>query len=186
MVLRLIRNCAGRLAPRSLKALSKTSDGDGATVSGLSWYAELTRALLTQCKLSADPIHKIPVVSPCLMAILFLFKRKSKHCSATVGSQKRQLWTHLREQDLFGILLLTAGIALFLLPIPLEQGGISQYASARLITPTALGFLLLLLLVVWEFKFARNPVIPRRVLSQRTIASVMACKPPPVHLTSYD
>ncbi|KAK4090936.1 hypothetical protein Purlil1_4516 [Purpureocillium lilacinum] len=116
----------------------------------------------------------IPVVSPCLMAILFLFKRKSKHCSATVGSQKRQLWTHLREQDLFGILLLTAGIALFLLPIPLEQGGISQYASARLITPTALGFLLLLLLVVWEFKFARNPVIPRRVLSQRTIASVMA------------
>jgi hypothetical protein len=75
----------------------------------------------------------------------------------------------LLKQDYIGICLLVAGNCLFLLPIPLEQGGVSSYGRASVVAPTVIGFVLIILFGVWEVFFAKNPIAPSRLLSNRTV-----------------
>jgi hypothetical protein len=79
------------------------------------------------------------------------------------------LWATLLNQDYIGICLLVAGNCLFLLPIPLEQGGVSAYGHASVVAPTVIGFVLIILFGVWEVFWAKNPIAPRRLLANRTV-----------------
>jgi hypothetical protein len=88
-------------------------------------------------------------------------------------ARARQTLTSLLHEDLIGIFILVAGLCLFLLPIPLEQGGVSQYASARLVVPTVIGFLITVAFVFWELRFAKRPLLPVEVFTNRTLVSVL-------------
>jgi hypothetical protein len=86
------------------------------------------------------------------------------------------LWATLLNQDYIGICLLVAGNCLFLLPIPLEQGGFSAYGHVSVVAPTVIGFVLIILFGVWEVFLAKNPIAPRRLLANRTFMGAICGK----------
>jgi hypothetical protein len=100
-------------------------------------------------------------------------KRKTARTENPANSRTKVLWTTLIQQDYIGICLLVAGICLFLLPISLEQGGVSAYRSARVTAPTVVGFLLFILFGVWEVFFASHTITPRQLLMNRTIMGAL-------------
>lgn len=123
--------------------------------------------------------HQFPVTAPTLLASLFIFRRRtSSGREAGPVARARQTLTSLLHEDLIGIFLLAAGISLFLLPIPLKQGGVSEYTSAQLIMPTIIGFLVIVAFIVWEVRFAKLPLLPLEVLTNRTMISALGGKNP--------
>ena len=116
------------------------------------------------------------------MSVLWVYKRKVSAKSNTPAAppvaRAKEVFKALRQVDLVGILLFIAGISLFMLPIPLEQGGVKEYATARLLAPTILGFILLIIFGVWEARFAKQPLLSRKILSSWTIVAVLASKSP--------
>ena len=82
----------------------------------------------------------------------------------------------VHKQDLIGIFILVAGICLFLLPIPIKQANAEDLGSATVIAPTVIGFVLLLLFPVWEMKYAKYPLMPLRILKNRTVVGCFLCK----------
>lgn len=107
--------------------------------------------------------------------MLFISKRKArqtrKQAEEEQGARQRTLHVvrKLWEGDLVGCALLAAGCALFFLPIPLEHGGIDKYASAHCVVPTVVGFVVLIVFVVWETRFAPNPLFPARLIRNRNV-----------------
>ena len=70
--------------------------------------------------------------------------------------------------NVFGLLLLGASIALILLPLTLYESANGRFKNPSMIAMVTVGCLLLPVFVVWEWKFAKHPVIPTRFLKNRT------------------
>lgn len=87
--------------------------------------------------------------------------------SITSGHELRALFWQI---DLPGLLLLAATLALILLPFTLAGGEKTTWQTARVIATIVIGFVVALpAFVVWEWKFARHPLVPFKLLRQRTI-----------------
>ncbi|KAL1595898.1 hypothetical protein SLS60_009588 [Paraconiothyrium brasiliense] len=81
------------------------------------------------------------------------------------------LWIEL---DIFGAVLLVAGLALFLVPLSLTGSGNSlAWGNAHFIAMLVLGFVLFVAFIVWDARFAKKPFIPYRLIKQPTV--VAAC-----------
>lgn len=80
------------------------------------------------------------------------------------------------EFDLFGLLLITAGLALFLLPFSLYSFQADGWRSPMIICMLVFGFLLLIAFGVWEKLWAPTKFIPWELLTDRTVvgANVLA------------
>jgi hypothetical protein len=103
-----------------------------------------------------------------LLIVLFIKRREFRQTNiVSDNAAPRSFWDLLSEQDIIGCLLLAGGVAALLLPIPLETDGVSAYSRARVVAPTVLGFVLCIVFVIWEAKFAKNPVIAGRILRNR-------------------
>ena len=73
--------------------------------------------------------------------------------------------------DYVGSLLTIASSVLLLLG--LTWGGVTHpWSSAAVLVPLVLGVVLFALFLVWEGKFAKLPLVPIRVLRNRTVAGV--------------
>lgn len=109
--------------------------------------------------------------------MLFVFRRRTtaRNRSST-KARATELLRELKKQDIVGIFLLVAGCALFLLPIPLEIRGVAYYDTAGVITPTAIGAVLLICFFVWELRFAKRPFLEKRLLTNISILGCMASK----------
>lgn len=73
------------------------------------------------------------------------------------------------DVDLVGILILTAGMALFLLPFSLWSYQAKQWESPMIICMIVFGGLLLLAFPIWEKFFAPVTFIPYSLLLDRTV-----------------
>ncbi|KAK2751042.1 hypothetical protein FQN57_000117 [Myotisia sp. PD_48] len=74
------------------------------------------------------------------------------------------------ELDLFGALLLVAGLSLVLIPLSLTGGNNSnRWKEAEFIAMVVVGVVLLVAFAVWDTKFARKPFIPYRMVTNRTV-----------------
>lgn len=80
---------------------------------------------------------------------------------------------YLKEFDALGLLLLTAGLSLFLLAFNLAPLQNNTWESALVICFLVIGFLLVVVFVIWEKWFASVTFIPFELLTDRTI--VGAC-----------
>ena len=115
----------------------------------------------------------IPVVVVPLAALVLYNDRKAKKMGLL--NVERVKWTPANikkfciEIDLVGILILTAGMALFLLPFSLwsYQGG--QWKSPMIICMIVFGFVLLIAFPIWEKFFAPVTFIPYELLLDRTV-----------------
>ncbi|WVQ85771.1 hypothetical protein IAT38_007938 [Cryptococcus sp. DSM 104549] len=84
---------------------------------------------------------------------------------------QRSLWVDIFWQiDLVGLFFLAASLALILLPFTLAGGVGHIWKTARVIAPLVIGFVVALpAFIIWEWKFARHPVIPFFILRDRQV-----------------
>ncbi|EGG02225.1 uncharacterized protein MELLADRAFT_38673, partial [Melampsora larici-populina 98AG31] len=110
-----------------------------------------------------------------LCAMLLVGRRDSQallddHCRRRNATQ--ELWTQTwSELDVLGILLLTLGFGMMLLPLSFGNNVTRHWAPGQCVSPIALYICVLILLIFsrYESKYASYPIIPSRLLKQRTI-----------------
>lgn len=86
-------------------------------------------------------------------------------------SKSNSPWLEAWEQlDIFGLVLLTAGFALLLLPLTWSVKGVGQsWFNVPRIVCLIVGAIVLVGFVIYEGRWARFPVIPTRLFKQRTV-----------------
>lgn len=119
-----------------------------------------------------------PVLNLPLVVLLMYYQRKAiKMGLVPIRNSGRSVLQSIKyyaiECDIFGLLLLVTGLALFLLPFNLfpYQGATldEQWSSALVISMLVIGFSTLIAFAIWEWKFAPVTFIPFHLLRDRTV-----------------
>ncbi|ODN80959.1 hypothetical protein L202_03072 [Cryptococcus amylolentus CBS 6039] len=76
-----------------------------------------------------------------------------------------------RQMDAFGLLLMAFSWALMLLPFTLYKTADKGFKNPSLIAMFIVGGLLQISFILWEWKFASHPLMPKRVLNRSLICS---------------
>lgn len=109
----------------------------------------------------------LPVVAAPLCLTLLRNKRKAK-ADGLLKEQAEQehktpvqwlVW-FFHEFDLFGVILLGGGLAVFLLPFIIAGSAEDQWSSSHIVAMLVVGFLMLVAFPFWECYGARRPFIP--------------------------
>ncbi|WOO83154.1 Siderophore iron transporter 1 [Vanrija pseudolonga] len=120
----------------------------------------------------------VPILTIPLLATLLIGKHRAKRRGLLAGVPR--LTTVMRStsgwKDLFwrsdgiGLVLLAASLALMLIPLTLGGGSKSKWAQAQQIAPLAVGLVIALpAFLLWQWKGARHPIIPFRLLKERHV-----------------
>lgn len=123
----------------------------------------------------------VPVVTMPLAGLMMHNYRKAKQLGIIAPrnsgrSALQSVMHYCREFDAVGLLLLSAGVALFLLPFNLYAFQGRGWGSALVISMLVIGIVLMLIFPVWERSFAPVSLIPYRLLKDRTVAgSCLLC-----------
>lgn len=75
--------------------------------------------------------------------------------------------------DVVGVLLLTVTLGCILVPLTLAGGVSQKWNNPHVIAPFVLGFVLLPIFVVWESKWALDPIAPFELLKDRGVWSAL-------------
>ncbi|KAJ5577427.1 uncharacterized protein N7459_006391 [Penicillium hispanicum] len=116
-----------------------------------------------------------------LLIILFSTSRRAQASGALkhLPSPLRYLGLRRLGLDLFhqldmvGIVLMIAIFGFILAPLTIAGGIQSQWRSAHIITPLAIGVLCIPAFVLWEMKGARHPLAPFDLLKDRGVWSAL-------------
>lgn len=116
----------------------------------------------------------IPCITMPLYGILVsnFLKAKKLGLVAKSDSNRTPLQSFLhycREFDAIGLILLSAGVALFLLPFNLYTMQARGWTSPLVLSMLIIGFLLIVAFVIWEKFFAPVTFIPYSLLLDRTV-----------------
>ncbi|CAM0141654.1 hypothetical protein VKS41_000762 [Umbelopsis sp. WA50703] len=118
------------------------------------------------------PITSIPIYVGLIMA-----KRKAKRDGKLEGLELKydrssihngMLW-FFWQLDVIGVILLTAMLALILIPLTIAGGTSANWHKGDVIAMLVIGILCIPAFAVWELKFARHPCVPFHLLNNRTI-----------------
>lgn len=71
--------------------------------------------------------------------------------------------------DVVGLFLIAASVSLILLPLTLSRKLGKGWQSAAMIAPIVIGIVLIPVFILYEWKVARYPVIPKRFLTNRSV-----------------
>jgi SIT family siderophore-iron:H+ symporter-like MFS transporter len=82
---------------------------------------------------------------------------------------KEKLTWFFWQMDVIGVILLTALLALILIPLTVAGGVSANWRQAHVIVMLVIGVLCIPTFVVWENKFARHPCVPFKLLNNRSI-----------------
>ncbi|KAF3390473.1 hypothetical protein F1880_009062 [Penicillium rolfsii] len=82
--------------------------------------------------------------------------------------EKESLTNGLYSIDWMGFLLIIGGTICFLYGLESGSSGLAPWSSAMTICLLVFGVLIMTLFMVWEAKFAKNPLIPFRIFQKRT------------------
>ncbi|KAM0716124.1 hypothetical protein Q7P37_008638 [Cladosporium fusiforme] len=119
-----------------------------------------------------------PLLNLPLFILLMYYQRKGiKAGLVTFQNSGRTILQSIKyysiECDVFGLLLLVTGLAVFLLPFSLfpYQGATlnEQWSSALVVSMLVVGFAVIIAFVIWEWKFAPVTFIPFHLLKDRTV-----------------
>ncbi|EHN02180.1 Arn1p [Saccharomyces cerevisiae x Saccharomyces kudriavzevii VIN7] len=75
--------------------------------------------------------------------------------------------------DVIGVLLMGCSLGCILVPLTLAGGVKTTWNDSRLIGPFVLGFVLIPILWVWEYSYARDPILPYKLVKDRGVWSSM-------------
>ncbi|KAI8807685.1 major facilitator superfamily domain-containing protein [Cladochytrium replicatum] len=89
--------------------------------------------------------------------------------------------TTIAELDVLGLVLLAVGTILILVPLNLNTSVAGGWSSPIILGPLIAGLLMTFVLFpLWEFRFAKHPVVPFRLIRNPTAAGTLA-----VHISVY-
>ncbi|KAL3231745.1 Siderophore iron transporter ARN1 [Nakaseomyces bracarensis] len=71
--------------------------------------------------------------------------------------------------DVIGVFLMTIALGCILVPLTLAGGTSSKWHNPHIIAPFVLGFVLVPLLGYWEAKYARDPIVPYKLVKDRGV-----------------
>ncbi|KAK5996835.1 MFS siderochrome iron transporter 1 [Cladobotryum mycophilum] len=108
------------------------------------------------------------------LAGVFLWNHKKARKAGLVPSSSANITVAAVKQycidvDLFGVLILASGMALFLLPFSIYSYQAEQWRSPMIICMIIFGGLLIICFIIWEQFFAPVKFIPVKLLSDRTV-----------------
>ncbi|KAE9367494.1 MFS general substrate transporter [Stipitochalara longipes BDJ] len=117
----------------------------------------------------------VPVVTLPLFGLFsYHFMKAKKQGIVPKRVSGRTLWESLacytREFDIIGLLLISAGVAFFLLPFNLYNIEADEWGSALIICFLVFGIVLMIAFTVWERFFAKVSFIPWKLLQDRTVS----------------
>lgn len=115
-----------------------------------------------------------PVVNlPLFILFVWNYRKAKKAGLMPRRESNRTTWQSIKhyavEFDLVGLLLISAGLALFLLPFSLYQRQANGWRSAMIFCMIIFGGLLLIAFGVWERFYAPKKFIPWELLTDRTV-----------------
>lgn len=124
----------------------------------------------------------LPICFIPLAVSLFMNQRRAKKLGLefpspfkgrSVGTNLKNLWFDL---DIFGILLLAAGISLILLPLTLAPNASGQWKNASMISMLVIGGILCVVFPFWErsTKLAPKAFFPPNLFKDRTVVAGVA------------
>ncbi|KAJ6133472.1 major facilitator superfamily domain-containing protein [Penicillium samsonianum] len=116
----------------------------------------------------------LPIVTMPLVVIWLLARKKAQQVKDLGRPFNQKTWTQsikhlIVEFDMLGILLLTAGLSLFLLAFVLAGSQEGTWHSTRIICMIVIGGVAIGAFVIYERFFATMPFIPYHLLVSRTI-----------------
>ncbi|KAL2421130.1 Siderophore iron transporter mirA [Exophiala dermatitidis] len=130
----------------------------------------------------------LPVAAIPMIVILGYYQRRSKKTMET-ENQKLAILRGLPDRasfsrkafhllyielDLVGAILLTAGLALTLVPLSITGSNNShKWGDASTISMIVIGVILLAVFFVWDTRYAQKPFVPYRMIRERTV--IAAC-----------
>lgn len=114
----------------------------------------------------------MPTCAAFFIGILFYYQRKAKKMGI-VQTKRLGFYEFFAVIDGGGLALLTAGFAMFFLPISLASTTPSNWSTGWIIALMVVGGVLLLSLVPYEKFVASHPVLPTRYF--KNISIVLAC-----------
>ncbi|EJD06330.1 MFS general substrate transporter [Fomitiporia mediterranea MF3/22] len=126
----------------------------------------------------------LPALALPVIIVLMLAAHRAKRQSKLIGLQTlKQVhgsYGALLEDlfwrvDIVGLILICAFLSLILLPMTIAGGESSRWGHADMIAMFIIGFLTIPLFVFWEAKFARFPVMPFHLLTDRSIIGALLC-----------
>lgn len=71
--------------------------------------------------------------------------------------------------DVLGVFLMTISLGCILVPLTLAGGTSSKWNNSHVIGPFVLGFVLIPIFVYWEAKYARDPIVPYKLVKDRGV-----------------
>ena len=116
----------------------------------------------------------VPAITlPLFGFLLYNYNQAKKQGLAPKRDSHRTAWQsflyHCRESDAIGLILLSGGVALFLLPFNLYTLQAKQWHSALIICLLVFGIVLMIAFAVWERFLAPVTFIPYSLLLDRTV-----------------
>jgi hypothetical protein len=90
-------------------------------------------------------------------------------------TEKKTAWQRtvdaVHAVDAVGLLLFGFALALLLTPATLEQLAKGGYKNPSLIAMYCVGGVLFIAFVVWDTRYARSPIFPRRLVNRTFVSS---------------
>jgi MFS family permease len=115
----------------------------------------------------------VPVVVGPLISLFFVNQQKAKRLGLIESRRGKLTFAAIKKYiidvDLFGIIILAAGMALFLLPFSIYSFQEKGWRSPMIIGMLVAGVVLIVAFVIWEKFFAPVTFIPFELLFDRTV-----------------
>ncbi|TPX59612.1 hypothetical protein PhCBS80983_g02350 [Powellomyces hirtus] len=112
------------------------------------------------------------VSQPVILGLAWIERRAMKRITTKIPGNNyasKGFWVAVHHHmDLLGVLLLIAGLFVFLFPF--AKANTWGWEDARIISMIVIGFAILVAFFVQQKFMSRNPIFPPRFLTQRTIA----------------
>lgn len=117
----------------------------------------------------------MPVVVLPAILVLYHFEHKAQKLIPKEERPKKTflqvVWESAIQMDAFGLILMGFGWALLLLPFSLQPYAKDGWGNPSLIAMLVVGPVLLVVFAIYEFFFAPFPLMPRRILYNKTFVS---------------
>lgn len=112
----------------------------------------------------------LPVCSCAIIVPLFYYQHRVSKIDPTARRKHKQsLKSFCSQIDLGGMVLLTTGLAMVLIPIALAGKTSNSWSAPWVPTLLSIGVLLLVALVFYESRFATRPVVPPHYLRNASL-----------------
>lgn len=112
-----------------------------------------------------------PVCAMPLIMLMFILGRQARGAASAKVNRRsvlQTLATLFWELDIVGVLILTAALAMTLIPLTLAGGVSSRWRDAGILSPVVIGFVLFPVFVLWE-RQTSHPLVPFTLLKDRTV-----------------